>query len=91
MKKTVDQVIEELFSGDIKIKVTVGKDLIFIDGSGKSLKWFSKIIEAYAEQDFEDDFWIKPKGPGSIYFKRNSTHGIYLYNTDFKKTGKKNK
>lgn len=88
MKKTVDKIIDEIFSKDIKLKLSVDKDLVFIDGSAKSLKWFAKIIDTYADQDFEDAFWIKPKGPGSTYFKRGSTHGIYLYNTDFKKTKK---
>lgn len=88
MENNVFQLIEEEFSEDIKLKLTVKDGLVFIDGSGKSLKWLAKVMDAYAGQDFEDDFWITPKGPGSVYFSKGSTHGIYLYNTDFKKKRK---
>jgi hypothetical protein len=88
MKKSVDHFIEELYSEDIKLKITVKDDYIFIDGSGKSLKWLSKIIGKYSEQDFEDAYRLHPKGPGSIYYKKGSTHGIYLYNTDNRKKKK---
>lgn len=91
MKENVFQVLRKIYSKDIKLTIKVKEDFVFIDGSRKSLKWLAKIIDTFAEQDFEDDFWIKPKGPGSVYFKRNSTHGIYLYNTDFKKAKKSKK
>jgi len=85
MKENVFKVLRKIYSKDIKLTIKVKEDLVFIDGSKKSLKWLATIIDTFAEQDFEDDFWIKPKGPGSDYFKRTSTHGIYFYNTDFKK------
>ena len=91
MKENVFQVLRKIFSKDIKLTIKVKEDLVFIQGSRKSLKWLAIIIVAFAEQDFEDDFWIKPKGLGSRYFKRGSTHGIYLYNTDFKKAKGKSK
>ncbi len=91
MKKNVFQVIEKSFSPDIKLTVKEAKRLIYIEGSSESLKWLAKIIKAYAGQNFEDDFWITPKGPGSAYFTKKSTHGIYLYNTDIAEKAQKSK
>jgi hypothetical protein len=88
MTENVFKVLGKIYSKDIKLTIKVKEYLIFIDGSRKSLKWLAKIIDTFAQQDYEDDFWIKPKGPGSTYFKRSSTHGIYIYNTDFKKKNK---
>jgi hypothetical protein len=85
LKNNVFTIIEKEYSKDIKLTITIKEDLIYIDGSKKTLKWLAKIIDAYADQDWEDDFFIEPKGAGSIYFNKNSTHGVYLYNTDFKK------
>ncbi|MDP3148288.1 MAG: hypothetical protein Q8N83_04070 [Ignavibacteria bacterium] len=89
MAKTVNQVIRS--HNNEKIKLTVGTDdnFIYLEGSKKSLKWLAEIIDAYAEQPFADDYWIRPKGAGNSYFTRKSTHGIYMLNTDLVKPKQK--
>jgi hypothetical protein len=81
---SVLQILRRSYSSQIKLNITTRRGLVEIQGSARSLKWLAKIIQAYAYQNFPDDFWIKPKGPGHSYFSSNSKFGIYLYNTDFR-------
>jgi len=81
---SVFQILRRSYSSQIKLNIRTRRGLVEIQGSARSLKWLAKIIQAYADQKFPDDFCIKPKGPGNSYFKSNSKFGIYLFNTDFK-------
>ena len=84
IKKNVFEIMKEIYSPKVKLKIRVEKHFIYVEGSKISLEWLSQIIHAYANQDYEDDFWIEPNGAGATYFSRNSKMGLYLFNTDFK-------
>lgn len=81
-KNNVFRLMADIYSPDIKLRVRSRDGKMHIEGSRKSLRWLAQVIRAYSDQRFDDDFWIEPKGPGSTYFSRGSTHGIYLYNSD---------
>ena len=82
MAMNVFRLMAEINSPEIKLIVKARDGMVRIEGSRKSLRWLSQVIQAYSDQRFEDDFWIKPKGPGSVYFAKSATHGIYLLNSD---------
>lgn len=93
MSKTINEIINLYEGKKIKIIVKIDKEFVYIEGSAISLKFLAQILNAYADQNFPDDFWISPNGPGNRYFKKDSKHGIYFWNTDFdeRKIKKKNK
>jgi hypothetical protein len=62
--------------------------MVFIEGKSIALEMLGKVI--IAQSKFENDcgLQISPKGAGNMFFKRSSTHGIYIHRlpcTDKKK------
>jgi hypothetical protein len=80
MFKTTDEYISKNIRKKIILNVQVEGGFVYVEGSKKALSW---LILVYANENFKDNFRIHPEGAGSAYFKKGSTHGLYIHNTDF--------
>ena len=50
----------------------------------------AETLNAYADQNFQDDYWMSPNGPGNRYIPKDSKHGINFWNTDYDESKIKN-
>ena len=51
---------------------------VLLEGSRKALRMLGEMLIATADQKAGFDFAIHPRGSGTIFFNKASTHGIYL-------------
>jgi hypothetical protein len=56
-----------------------GLDYILIEGESQALEFLGKVIIAQAKFKRHCDFDMGPKSAGCAFFKKNSTHGIYVH------------
>ncbi len=74
-----DQICETHAKKEIALKVWVEEDTVFLAGDTKSLIFLSELISAQANFQKDDGFAISPNDAGKIFFKKDSTHGIYIH------------
>lgn len=60
----------------------LGDDLMLIEGNSNGLKLLGNLLLSLAEDSLDDGFQIFPNGPGSSFFSKDATHGVYIHRDD---------
>jgi hypothetical protein len=57
-----------------------GPPAVLLSGKSDALRMLGMLLLAVAEEAPPDDgFGIDPRGPGSLLFSKEATHGIYIH------------
>jgi|GEM_PF-5632207 hypothetical protein len=83
MGKTINEVIDSYIKKRVKLNIQIYGENVYLEGSTTTLKFLSEILGAYAEQDFQDNFYMSPKHAGFKYFPYDAKYGIGFWNTDY--------
>ena len=74
-----DKVFKQYSKQKPKIEIRVEDDIVFIEGKSNALEMLGKVIIAQSKFDKDCGIQISPNGAGKVFFKRSSTHGIYIH------------
>jgi hypothetical protein len=84
-RKRINEVLTEYSERGIKLTVRrlktpdVSDDpTILIEGDADAFKFFGELLMAYSIE-LDDGFELSPRGPGSNFFKDDSTEGLYFH------------
>ncbi len=82
-----DDICEEYSDRGVKLKIVYNKDddLVIIEGDSLSLEFLGKLILSQASYDRDDGFEINPKNPGSVFFKKGTKTGLYIFRKENEK------
>ncbi len=73
-----DNICDDYSKKGVKLDIQVREDTVFIEGDKKSLEFLGNLILAQAEFKSDTSFHIGPTGPGSIFFNKTASFGIYI-------------
>jgi hypothetical protein len=84
-----DDVCRAFSDTDAKVSLRLLEDdLMLIEGNSNGLKLLGNLLLSLAEAPLDDGFQIFPNGPGSIFFRKDATHGVYIHLDDDGSTNK---
>jgi hypothetical protein len=77
---TTDKICERYADKNIKIKLRMEDDMIFIEGKAEALEFLGNLLLAQANADTKDcGFHVSPFGARKTFFSSDSTQGIYIH------------
>ena len=83
-----DNILKKYSKKHPKIKIWLEEDMVFIEGQSKSLELLGRILIAQSKYKKDCGFQISPTSAGKIFFRRSSTHGIYIHRVPCKHKNK---
>jgi hypothetical protein len=83
-KMTPDEVCEKysFLKNGIDIEIQIINETVVLKGNKLTLEFLGNLILSQANFNEDDGFGIEPKGPGKVFFKKNSQLGIYIKKID---------
>lgn len=59
--------------------------MVLVEGPASALKFLAQLLNAVADEQEEDSFFISPSGAGSFHFSSTSELGVYIHKTQNKR------